>query len=61
MKKWEIQVIVFTIMLTNSSENIRNPISYTGKIDQRGGLMDKTLDSALGDQRFESRVKVSSR
>ena len=29
-KKWEIQVIVFMIMVIRSSERIFNPISYTG-------------------------------
>ena len=31
IKNWEIQVIVFMIMLTRSSGKIINPIRYTGQ------------------------------
>ena len=30
MKKWEIQVIAFMIMLTRVSERIFNPMRYAG-------------------------------
>ena len=32
LKKWEIQVIIFIIMLTRSSKRIFNPMHYTGFI-----------------------------
>ena len=32
VKKWKIQVIVFMIMLTRSSENICNPMCYSGTL-----------------------------
>ena len=32
MKKWEIQTIVFETIHTRSSENILNPMIYTGKL-----------------------------